>query len=103
MLLIRRTDGVLPEYLCWFINAPPTQAHFTAFTQGTSVQMIGAEALKALDVPLPSAAAQRRIVRAAALATREQLLMAEIVAQRQRLTTHVLMQYARQAEKKATS
>jgi hypothetical protein len=103
MLLIRRTYGVLPEYLCWFINAPPTQAHFTAFTQGTSVQMIGAEALKALDVLLPSETAQRRIVRAAALATREQTLMAEIVAQRQRLTNHVLMQYARQTQKKAIS
>jgi hypothetical protein len=63
--------------------------------------MIGAEALKALDVPLPSETAQRRIVRAAALATREQTLMAEIVAQRQRLTNHVLMQYARQTQKKA--
>jgi hypothetical protein len=101
MLLIRRTYGVLPEYLCWFINAPPTQAHLAAVAEGTSVRMISAEALKALDVPLPSEAAQQRIVRAAVLAAREQSIAAEIVIQRQRLPTHVLMQYARETQKKA--
>lgn len=101
MLLIR-PHGVLPEYLCWYINAPTTQAQLAALAEGTSVRMISAEALKALDVPLPSQATQQRIVQAAALAEREQSLMARIAAQRQRLTTHILMQYAQQTTKKAT-
>lgn len=96
MLLIR-PHGVLPDYLCWFINAPATQAQLAALAEGTSVRMISAEALKALDVPLPSLAAQQRIVVAAALAAREQSLMARIAAQRQRLTTHILMQHAQKA------
>jgi restriction endonuclease S subunit len=103
MLLIRRPRGVLPDYLCWFINAPSTQAQLAALAEGTSVRMISAEALKALDVPLPAIAAQRRIVQAAALAQEEQSLVAEIAMRRKRLTTHVLMQYARQKLKKATS
>ncbi len=93
MLLIR-PHGVLPEYLCWYINAPATQAQLAALAEGTSVRMISAEALKALDVPLPSLAAQQRIVQAAALAEQEQSLLARIATLRQRLTTHLLMKIA---------
>lgn len=93
MLLIR-PHGVLPEYLCWFINAPATQAQLAALAEGTSVRMISAEALKALDVPLPSLAVQQRIAQAAALAEQEQTLLAQIATLRQRLTTHMLMKFA---------
>jgi len=98
MLLIR-PHGVLPEYLCWYINAPATQAQLAALAEGTSVRMISAETLKALDVPLPSLAAQQRIVQAAALAEQEQSLLARIAAQSQRLTTHILMKFAQEAAK----
>lgn len=96
MLLIR-PHGVLPAYLCWYLNAPATQAQLASMAEGTSVRMISAEALKALDVPLPPKAAQQRIVQAATLAEREQSLMAEIATKRQQLTTHILMQYAQKA------
>jgi hypothetical protein len=95
MLLIR-PHRVLPDYLCWFINAPATQAQLGALAEGTSVRMISAEVLKALEVPLPPMAAQQRIVQAAALAEREQALMAQIATQRRRLITHILMQHAQQ-------
>lgn len=98
MLLIR-PHGALPEYLCWFINAPATQAQLAALAAGTSVRMISAEALKALDVPLPSLAAQRRIVQAAVLAEQEQMLLARIATLRQRQTTHILMKFAHEASR----
>ena len=100
-LLLIRPHGVLPDYLCWFINTPATQAQLAALSEGTSVRMISAEALKALDIPLPSQATQQRIVQAAALAERERSLMVQIAAQRQRLTTHILMQHAHHIPKKA--
>lgn len=96
MLLIRPHD-VLPAYLCWYINAPATQAQLAGLAEGTSVRMISAEALKALDVPLPSKAAQRRIAQAAALAEQEQTLLARIATLRQRQTTHQLMNAAQEA------
>lgn len=96
MLLIR-PHGVLPAYLCWYINAPATQAQLAALAEGTSVRMISAEALKALDVSLPSLAAQQRIVQAAALAEQEQTLLARIATLRQQLATHALMKFAREA------
>jgi hypothetical protein len=96
MLLIR-PHGVLPEYLCWYINASTTQAQLAALAEGTSVRMISAEALKALDVPLPPRTAQRRIVQAAALAEQEQALLTRIGTLRQRLLTNRLMKFAHEA------
>lgn len=96
MLLIRPHDA-LPAYLCWYINAPATQAQLAALAEGTSVRMISAEALKALEVPLPSLAAQQGIAQAAALAEQEQTLLARIANLHQRLSTHLLMKSAREA------
>ena len=98
MLLIR-PHGVLPEYLCWFLNAPATQTGLAAVAEGTSVQMISAEALKDLDVPLPPVAQQRGIAEAAALAAREQSLLAQIADCRSRAIAHRLMQCARNNRK----
>ncbi len=95
MILIR-PHGVLPDYLCWFINAPTTQAQFGALSEGTSVRMISAEALKALDVPLPAMAVQQRVIQIAALAEQEQSLMARIAMQRHRLNTRMLMKFAQE-------
>jgi hypothetical protein len=96
MLLIRPRD-VLPAYLCWYVNAPATQVKLAAASAGTSVRMISAEALRGLDIPLPSLAAQQRIVQIAALAEREQTLLARIATLRGHLTTDHLMKFAREA------
>lgn len=98
MLLIR-PHGVLPDYLCWYINAPATQAQLTAMAEGTSVRMISAEALKALEIALPSMAVQQRIVQASALAEQEQSLLARIADLRQRQTTHLLMKSAHETNR----
>ena len=97
MLLIR-PHGVLADYLCWFINAPATQAQLAALSEGTSVRMVSAEGLKALEIAVPPQRAQQRIAQAAALAEREHSLMTRIAAQRQRLITHILMQHAKKAD-----
>lgn len=57
--------------------------------------MISKEALLDMDVPVPSMSRQRRVVDVAVPALREQTLMAEIAAQRKRLTEGVLMRYAK--------
>lgn len=100
MLLIRPRK-LLPAYLCWYLNTPATQSKLAALAAGTSVQMISAEALKTLEVPLPSPSMQQRIAEAATLAEQEQSLLARIAALRQRLTTHMLMQLAQQSPQKA--
>jgi len=101
MLLIR-PHGVLPAYLCWYINAPATQAQLAALAEGTSVRMISAEALKSVPVPTPSPEMQLRIAEVAALADHEQSLLARIATLRQRLTTHLLMKLAHPSPERAT-
>lgn len=96
-MLMIRPFGVLPAYLCWYINAPATQAQLAALAEGTAVRMISIEALRALPVPLPPPHIQARIADTAALAEREQALLARITSQRQRLTTHFLMKFAHEA------
>ncbi len=96
MLLIR-PHGALPAYLCWYINTPATQANLAAMAEGTSVRMISAEALKALEVPLPSPAVQQRIVRIASLAAQEQSLLERLAALRQRMAEHQLLKLAHEA------
>ena len=96
MLLIRPHE-VLPEYLCWYLNAPTTQAQLASLAEGTSVRMISAEALKTLDVPLPPPVTQQRIAQAAALAGEEQALLSRIAALRQTLSNHLLMKLAHEA------
>lgn len=96
MLLIR-PHGALPAYLCWYLNAPAAQAQLAALAEGTSVRMISAEALKMLDIPLPSPSVQRRIAEAAALADHEQALLARIATLRRRLTAHLLLKLADEA------
>lgn len=101
MLLIR-PRSVLPAYLCWYLNAPATQAQLGALAEGTSVQMISAEALKSLPIPTSSLDEQQRIARVAALAGREQTLLARIANLRQRLNDHLLMKLAHPSPDRAT-
>ncbi|HEX8616852.1 MAG TPA: restriction endonuclease subunit S, partial [Thermoanaerobaculia bacterium] len=93
LLLIRPTN-VLPGFLYWFINSAPAQAQLASMAAGTSVQMISADSLRTLEVPMPPVAAQERIAEIARLIRREEELMTEIATRRKRLATHMLINYA---------
>jgi hypothetical protein len=100
LLLIRpRPLAVLPGFLYWFINSDPAQAQLASMAAGTSVQMISAESLRTLEVPIPPVAAQERIAEVAGLVRREEELMNAIAKRRKQLSTHILMNYARQGAK----
>ena len=92
-----RPRHVRPEYLCWFLNSSVAQKKLAGMAEGTAVQMISAEALKTLDIPVPTEAAQRLIAQSADLAQREQVLLAQIAGLRQQVTTHQLLNIAREA------
>lgn len=94
MLLIRPLD-ILPAYLYWFINAPPAVAQLASLAAGTAVQMISAEALKSLEIPVPTLERQHQIVALATLAKAEQQLQMTLASERHRLVTHILTRYAR--------
>jgi hypothetical protein len=101
-LLLIRPVRVLPGFLYWFINSAPVQAQLASLAAGTSVQMISADSLRTLQVPVPPVAAQERIAEIARLVRREEDLLNTIAKRRNQLVTHMLMNYALQGPKGAS-
>ena len=99
LLRIRVTNkNVLPEYLCWFINQPSSQAFLHSRVTGTAMAMIGKSVLNALNVSIPNLAHQKKIAALAALSDREQELMAGMAKRRKRLIQGMLIQLAMEYE-----
>lgn len=69
---------LLPDYLCWWMNQPAAQQHFSRHAKGTSVRMISREALETLEVPVPTIEKQHQIVELALLGEREQELLEKL-------------------------
>ncbi len=96
----RRVD---PAYLCWCLNSPMVQSQLAGLAAGTSVRMVSADSLKDVQIPVPPGVVQRRIAAVAALLTRERELLHQIARDRERVTTHILIEHARRTSRKATS
>lgn len=100
LFLIRVTSkNVLPEYLCWFINLSSSQAFLHSRATGTAMTMIGKSALDALEIPLPNLETQEQIVALADLLNKEQRLMRELAAQKEKLVKAIQMRLATESEK----
>lgn len=95
LILIRPQVNVWPAYLAWFFNSPTTQASLARLAIGTSQQIINAEAVKQLDVPLPSMEQQKAIAEIGALAREEGQLSTELLARRRHLIEARLLRAAR--------
>ena len=83
-----------PEYICWFINQPAAQTWLDRHAKGTSVRMIGREALENLPITIPSLEKQQEITAIAKLADQEQRLMAELAEKKKTLISGILAQVA---------
>ena len=95
LLRIRVTSKhILPEYLCWFINQSSAQAFLHSRATGTAMTVIGKAALDDLQVPLPDLATQERIVALADLSNKEQKLMRELAAKKEKLVNGIQMRLA---------
>lgn len=61
LFIIRCKPGVLPAYLCWYLNQPKIRYELEAFGTGSSIQMINKEALSRLGVKIPEMQVQQKI------------------------------------------
>ncbi len=96
LFLIRATsDAVLPEYLCWYINQSAAQSYFNRNARGTAGRMIGRDTLEKLKIHLPPLEVQQNIVELAELASREQVLMAELAKKKKYIVSQILMNRAK--------
>lgn len=95
LLRIRVTSKhVLPEYLWWFVNQSSAQAFLHSRATGTAMTVIGKSALDDLQVPLPPLETQKRIVALADLSNKEQKLMRELAAKKEKLVNGIQMRWA---------
>ncbi len=95
LLRVRVTSKhVLPEYLCWFVNQASAQAFLHSRATGTAMTVIGKSALDDLQVPLPPLETQKQIVALADLSNKEQKLMRELAAKKEKLVNGIQMRWA---------
>jgi hypothetical protein len=98
LLRIRVTDnGVLPEYLNWFISQIPAQIFLTSRANGTAQKMISKEALEELEVFAPPLERQKVIVAMASLAEEEQHIMKKLADRRRQSISVTLIRLAQGA------
>lgn len=76
---------VLPEYLAWVINQPTAQMYLTAQARGTVAKLLPKGAFEELEIPLPPLAVQHQIVELERLRAKEEQLLRQLIAARQRL------------------
>ena len=86
---------VVPEFLLWWINHPPSQAYLSKRAEGTKVQMVGKQDLQDLAVKLPPLNQQHKIAAFFNLATQEQDLLEKIKKQKTRYAQGILMEMLR--------
>lgn len=91
IFLIRAGDGVLPEYLAWYMNQPPAQQYIEENSVGSNVRIISREALYKMQVVVPPLETQHRIVKVNRLSRRERQLIDAINEKRRRLVEATLL------------
>jgi hypothetical protein len=92
LLRIRVSDnGILPEYLNWFISQSPAQAFLASRAKGTSQKMIGKEEMDELEIFVPLLKRQKAIAEMASLADKEQQIMKMLAEKRYKyISTHLI-------------
>lgn len=93
--VLRPVEWVMPEYLAWYINQRPAQRYIEERSRGSAVTLINLEALKMLEVPVPTLDVQRRIVRIDQLRRREKELLQKIQQKRDVLLDTALVNATR--------
>ncbi|MBN1546327.1 MAG: restriction endonuclease subunit S [Syntrophaceae bacterium] len=85
VLTLESGDVCLPEYLCWFLNAPEAKSYFGREARGSGVKIIDKNIVGSLIVPLPDLQTQGNIVKLGKLALKEEKLLDSLKEKRKQL------------------
>lgn len=96
-----RADGVLPEYLAWYLNQRPARQEIAQVSVGTWMRHITKKDIAGLPVPVPDLETQRRIVYVDTLARRQRQLVDAIQVKREALMNAVLLSAVKDRDKGA--
>ena len=92
LLILRAKPAVvLPEFLAWAVNQPPSQRHFDRVARGTNMRMVLRPGIEDLKIEVPQLEVQRRIVAVDRLARRERELAVRAADIREQLITRTLV------------
>ena len=84
-VLHARQRGLLPEYLCWYLNQPASQSYILKNRAGTGIPSLSRQVLGDLRVPVPPLETQRKIIALQQLWQQEQSLTRKLLANRQKM------------------
>jgi hypothetical protein len=86
-----RAQGILPEYLAWFLNQPPAQVMLQGISQGSGTTMVSKAAFGDLTIDVPALATQKQIVQLDQLRCKEAFLQKQIEQKRSLLVQAVCL------------
>lgn len=90
-----RNQGILPEYLAWYINQPQAQAGLRSRAQATSIPLVTKAAFESLEIAIPVLRVQRRIVELAGLVSREKALLSQLAQKQEQMISAVCLRAAK--------
>ena len=92
LYIIRLTSkGILPDYLCWYLNQPNVMAMLKTQQVGTGTPLIHKQVVEDFEIPVPDLETQQRIVELARLQAKEKELYQAIAEKRQLLINQLIM------------
>lgn len=100
LVLSVRTEAVLSEYLCWWLNHPSTQTILTGFHVGTSIPSLSKKELSELRIPIPDISTQRKILNLAQLKLQEKTLYEQLLKNREMMLEGLFQQLLKNGETK---
>ena len=85
-----KKSNVLPEYLCWLINLPPSQRNLER--SGSAIQAISKVSLMDMQIPLPALATQQKLIALQGLWDKEDELIANLQTNREKMLQGIYQQ-----------
>lgn len=86
-----KSDKVLPEYLCWFLQQPATKSYFKTFQTGSATPLIRKQNVDELEINIPELHTQTLIVKIDELSQREKHLQETIIKRKELIIKQLLM------------
>ncbi|WP_336928595.1 restriction endonuclease subunit S [Acinetobacter oleivorans] len=92
LILSPKTEELLPEYLCWYLNQPMTQHELNNKSQGSNIPMLTVTKVSSLEIELPSLEKQKQIIQLNYIWEQEQALTQKLLQNREQMMQGMFQQ-----------
>lgn len=92
LILIPKTEELLPEYLCWYLNQPTTQHELSNKSQGSNIPMLTITKVSSLELELLSLEKQKQIIQLNYIWEQEQALTQKLLQNREQMMRGMFQQ-----------